>query len=166
MEINFPIILLAALVPMVMGFIWYNPKTLGNAWMKAAGVTEESMKGSNMAKIFGLSFVFAVLLSFFLQIIVIHQISLFSVVADTVKPGDTTSADAVWFKNAMDTYGTKFRTFKHGAFHGFIAGIFLVLPLLGTNALYERKSAAYIWINTGFWTLCLTIMGGIICQWA
>lgn len=28
MEMNFLVILMAALVPMVMGFIWYNPKCL------------------------------------------------------------------------------------------------------------------------------------------
>jgi UDP-N-acetylmuramyl pentapeptide phosphotransferase/UDP-N-acetylglucosamine-1-phosphate transferase len=60
---NFLILLAAALIPMVMGFIWYNPKTLGNAWMKAADVTEEKMKGANMALIFGLSFVFSIMLS-------------------------------------------------------------------------------------------------------
>jgi hypothetical protein len=37
MNINFLAVLVTALVPMVMGFIWYNPKVLGIAWMRAAG---------------------------------------------------------------------------------------------------------------------------------
>ena len=73
MQVNFLVILLAGLVPMAMGFIWYNPKTLGNAWMKAAGVTQESMKGANMAVIFGLSFLFSFLIAFEEQFMVIHQ---------------------------------------------------------------------------------------------
>ena len=52
LHINFIAVLVAAIVPMIMGFIWYNPKTLGTAWMKAAEVTEEKMKGANMAVIF------------------------------------------------------------------------------------------------------------------
>jgi Protein of unknown function (DUF1761) len=61
---NFLILLAAALVPMVMGFIWYNPKVFGTAWMNLAGLTEEKMKSGNMAVIFIMSFV----LSFFLCI--------------------------------------------------------------------------------------------------
>jgi len=165
MEMNFLIILVAALVPMIMGFIWYNPKVFGTAWMQAAEITEDKMKNPPMVKIFILAFVFAFFLAFSLQFTVVHQWHLFSIVADDLKPGDTTSATALWFQSSMDAYGTNFRTFKHGAFHGFLSGIFLVLPILGTNALYERKSTKYILINVGFWTVCLTIMGGIICQW-
>jgi hypothetical protein len=74
MDINYLAVLVAALVPLVMGFIWYNPKVLGNAWMKAAGLDEEKLKGANMAVIFGLSFVFSFLLAFFSQMLVIHQL--------------------------------------------------------------------------------------------
>jgi len=165
MEINFLVVLIAALVPMVMGFIWYNPKVFGTAWMLAAEMTDEKKANPPMVKIFILSFVFAMMLALSMLPMVIHQFGMFSMVADELQSGDTSSAAAQWFQSAMDTYGNNFRTFKHGAFHGFLAGIFLVLPLIGTNALYERKSAKYILINVGFWTVCMTFMGGIICQW-
>ncbi len=48
-------ILLAGLVPMVLGYIWYHPKVFGSAWMKSLGLTEESVKEGNMAVIFGVS---------------------------------------------------------------------------------------------------------------
>jgi len=70
------------------------------------------------------------------------------------------------FDMLMERFGTEFRTFKHGALHGVIAGLFIVLPVLGTNALFERKGWKYILINVGYWTLTLALMGGIICQWA
>ena len=47
--LNLPVILGAALIPTVIGFIWYNPKVFGNDWMAAADMTEEKMKGANMA---------------------------------------------------------------------------------------------------------------------
>lgn len=166
MNLNFPVLLVAALVPLVLGFIWYHPKVFGTAWMQAAEMTEEKMKNFNMVKVFGLSFVFAFMFAMSLQFIVVHQFHLYSLVADQLKPGDTTSATATWLQSTLDSYGQNFRTFKHGAFHGFLSGIFFVLPIIGTNGLYERKSTKYILINTGFWTLCMTLMGGIICQWA
>jgi hypothetical protein len=33
----------------------------------------------------------------------------------------------------------RFRTFKHGALHGF-ERIILALPIMGTNALFEKRS--------------------------
>jgi len=48
-------IFLAALIPMVLGYIWYHPKVFGGAWMKSLGFTEETLKEGNMALIFGLS---------------------------------------------------------------------------------------------------------------
>ncbi|MCB0691572.1 MAG: DUF1761 domain-containing protein [Saprospiraceae bacterium] len=63
MEINWLSIIVAALIPLLVGFVWYNPKTFGTAWMKSAGMTEESMKGANMAVIFGSTFVLGLLLA-------------------------------------------------------------------------------------------------------
>lgn len=78
--------------------------------------------------------------------------------------GDTEGA-LPSFQAFMDDYGNAFRTFKHGVIHGIIAGIFVALPIIGTNALFERKGAKYILINTGYWIVTLAIMGGIICAW-
>jgi hypothetical protein len=44
-----PAILLAStLVPMIIGAIWYNEKTFGNAWMKETGMTKEKAKEANI----------------------------------------------------------------------------------------------------------------------
>lgn len=162
MQPNLLIILAAALVPMVMGFIYYNPKTLGTAWMNASGVTEEKMKGANMAVIFGVSFLLSFFLAFAMQFVVIHQWGVVSTLGgdpSMLGPG----TDGGMF---LEKYGTNFRTFKHGALHGTITGLMIALPILGTNALFERKGFKYIAINVGYWTITLALMGGIICQWS
>lgn len=159
MEFNFIAIIVAALVPLIVGFIWYNPKVFGNAWMQASGMTEEQIKGGNMAKIFGLSLLFAFLLAFMLPTLVNHQMA-----AVSLTGGDVENA-LPSFQAFMDDYGDAFRTFKHGVLHGVLAGIFIALPILGTNALFERKSTKYILINSGYWIVTLGIMGGIICGW-
>jgi Protein of unknown function (DUF1761) len=56
-------IFLAALMPMVIGYVWYHPKVFGGAWMKSLGFTEETLKQGNMAMIFGLSTVCSLFIS-------------------------------------------------------------------------------------------------------
>ena len=159
MEINLLAILTAAVSALVIGFVWYNPKVFGNAWMKAAGLSEEQLKGGNMAIIFGLALFFAFLLAFALQFLTIHQTGALGMVG-----GDPSKA-LPSYEAFMADYGDAYRTFKHGALHGTIAGVFIALPLIGTNALFERKGAKYILINSGYWIVTLAIMGGIVCGW-
>lgn len=158
---NFIAILLAAVVPMAVGFIWYNPKVLGTAWMTASGMTEEKAKQSNMAVVFGVSFLLSLMLSFFLQSMVIHQFHLASLFFK-LPIEDASTPEGALYKQVMDLLGTSWRTFKHGAFHGFLSGLFIVLPILGTNAMFEGKGFKYIMINTGYWAITLMIMGGIL----
>lgn len=160
MEINFLALIAAAVSALVVGFIWYNPKVFGTAWMKAADMTEEKMKGANMGKIFALALFFAFLLAMAMQMLTIHQIGALGMVG-----GDPSSAMPS-FQAFMDDYGTAYRTFKHGALHGFMSGIFIALPIIGTNALFERKGAKYILINSGYWIVTMAIMGAIVCGWA
>lgn len=163
--VNFPAVIVAALATFPIGFIWYNPKVFGTAWMRSIGVNseDEMKKGTNMIVIFGLSFVFAVLLSISLMPVVIHQFGLGSLtypnrLTETSKLQLILDGKEIDWKNA-------FRTFRHGMFHGALMAIFMVLPVLGTNALFERRGAKYILINAGYWLVNMMIMGGIICAW-
>jgi hypothetical protein len=72
----------------------------------------------------------------------------------------------LFIDSVMEKYGNNFRTFGHGAIHGVITGIFFIMPVLAINAMFERKGFKYIAINTGFWTVSLVLMGGIICAFA
>ena len=137
---NMLVVALAALVPLVMGFLYYNPKVFGNAWMKAAGVTQEQIEKGNKAVIFGSALVLSFLLSFFLFTAEVHQTDYSSLFAND--PGFMEEGSDVMNNIAafMETYGDRFRTFKHGAFHGSMVGIFIGLPILVTNGLFEAKS--------------------------
>ena len=165
MEMNWLAIIVAALVPTFVGFIWYNPKVLGTAWMQAAGMTEEKIKGTNMGVIFGVSLVLSVLLALYTQFLTIHQMHVGSILMDEPGFGDPNSEVGAFMADFMSKYGNNFRTFSHGLVHGILAGIFFVLPVLGTNALFERKGWKYILINVGYWTVTLGLMGGILCGW-
>ncbi|CAL2102391.1 conserved membrane protein of unknown function [Tenacibaculum sp. 190130A14a] len=166
METNYLAILGAAFVPMVMGFVWYGPMLFQKAWMKEMNFTQKDIEGGNMLLIFGLSFVFSLLIAFFIQFLVIHQYGVFSTLAGDPGFMEQTGGAYAYYQEFMSNFGDRFRTFKHGALHGVLTGIFFILPVLGTKALFERKSFKYIFINVGYWTVTLALMGGIICQWA
>lgn len=150
----------AAVAALVIGAIWYNPKIgFGNVWMQASGMTEEKMKSGKIAVIFGLSLVFAALLSVLLMQFTNHQWGAIGMVGgapELAKPS---------FDVFMADYGDAFRTFKHGALHGSMFGVLGALPIIGTIALFERKSAKYILVNSSYWIVTLAIMGGILCAW-
>ena len=159
MGINFLALLLAALSTLVVGFIWYNPKVFGTIWMKEAGINPEEGEKPNMILIFGMSILYAFFIAFTLQFVTIHQLGALGMIGGpdfiaTAKPSYTAF---------MTDYGDAFRTFKHGALHGTMTGLFLALPVIGTNALYEKRSFKYTLVTGGFWIVCFAIMGGIIC---
>lgn len=166
MQINFLILFLAALIPMIVGFVWYNPKVFGTVWMNATGMTPEKAKGSNMAIMFGLTFVFSFFVAFIMQMLTIHQFHVGGLLMTQPDSADPNSEAAQMLKKFMELFGTSYRTFKHGVFHGTIAGILLALPIVAVNALFEMKGFKYIAINAGYWIVCMALMGGVICAFA
>jgi hypothetical protein len=158
MQLNYWLILATGIIPIIIGFLWYNPSIMGKKWMETVGITEESMKGANMPLIFILSYVFGCMLSLALHTAVIHQMGF-----NSVMDGDKTPETLGYMKNFFETYGTRFRTFKHGVFHGVITAIFIALPVIGVNALWNKKSAKYIFIHVGYWVICMGLIGGVLC---
>jgi len=165
-ELKFWIIPIAALVPMVLGFIWYHPKVLGKPWMAVSGMTDEKVNEGNMAIIYGVSYLFSFLAALTLSQLTIHQMGFESTLVNEVGFGVEGSEMYNYMSDFYAKFGNNFRTFKHGALHGFMSGAFFALPVIGMISLFERKGWKYIWINAGFWIMALTLMGGIICQFA
>ncbi|UPQ79867.1 DUF1761 domain-containing protein [Flavobacterium azooxidireducens] len=160
MEMNFYPVFVAALTTLLVGFIWYGP-LFGKAWMKETGLTEEDLKKGSMVKIFGLTYIFSVMIGMVMQLLTIHQFGALGMIGgpqlvDTALPS---------YSAFMADYGTAFRTFKHGALHGSMSGLFLAFPLIAINGLFERKSWKYILIHSGYWIVVMTIMGAIVCGW-
>ena len=164
-EINFLLAALTALVPLFLGFVWYHKNVFGKAWMNATGVTEEDGKKMNMMVVFGFTYLFGFLLSISLHMLTIHQFGILGLFQPEMGYTDPEGLIPA-LQSVLDMASDKFRTFRHGVVHGIIFGITVVLPVLGINALFEGKGWKYILINVGYWTVCIALMGGIICQWA
>jgi hypothetical protein len=164
---NFTAVLVAALIPLVIGFIWYNPAVFGKVWMRAIGVDPESIRDEkpNMIAIFGLSLLFALMLALSLNPMVIHQMGIGSLLQG-MKEAEGEGAKIELLVNGVSIdYENRFRTFGHGALHGFICGLFFAVPIIGTMALYEKRGFNYIAVSGGYWIVCFMLMGGVICGW-
>lgn len=153
------VLLLSAFSSLLVGFIWYNPKVFGTIWMKESGVSEEKPNTATMVKTMLAAYIYAFLISFVMQFLVIHQSGALGMIG-----GDVSKA-LPSYNAFMADYGTAFRTFKHGALHGFMTGLFFCLPVIGVGALFERRSFKYTLIAGGYWVITCMLMGGIICQW-
>ena len=117
-NINWLAIVIAMLIPMIIGFIWYHKAVFGKAWMESIGMTEEKVQNANMPVVFGVSLAMAFLLAFFFTN----------------------------FNNGPGQEG-QYDSFKHGAFHGIFVTVILVMPVMVTNAMFEQKSWKNTLIN-------------------
>jgi Protein of unknown function (DUF1761) len=69
------------------------------------------------------------------------------------------SINLAMFLNAPTT------TTAFGAAAGFAAGFGWVAMGIGIVSLFERRPWSYVFINGGFLTVCLTLMGAILGAW-
>lgn len=162
MDFNFVALLGAAVVTLLINFIWYSPKVFGTLWIKEAGLSTAVLQKRSLLKIWGFTFIFSFMMTIIVMGLTIHQSGAVGMIGgvtmiESAKPS---------FASFMADYGMAFRTFKHGALHGFITGLFFAFPIVGITSLMERKSWKYIFIHAGYWIVTLTLMGGIICAFA
>ena len=61
--LNIWAVLVATLSTFLVGWLWYGP-LFGKAWLSAAGLSEEKVQEGNMAKIFGLAFIFELIMAY------------------------------------------------------------------------------------------------------
>jgi hypothetical protein len=152
----------AALIPLIIGMVWYHPKVMGNTWMTVNGFTMEEMDQSGMAKKMVVLYVFSLMIALALLSVVIHQFHLDSLIANIPDADGSMKADMEMIKSK---YGNNFRTFKHGAFHGFIASLFIAMPLIGISTMFEKRGWKYVAVHAGYWAVCMMLMGGLLSAW-
>lgn len=163
---NAILIFATGLIPMLVGFLWYNNSFgFGKAWMAEIGMTEEELqRGFKPVKVFGSVYLFGVFIAAAMMPMTIHQMGLTSMLADEPGLTDPNSEISRTLASLLTTYALNFRSFGHGALHGTIFCIFLVFPVVGITALFERRSWKYIFLHVGYWLVTLAIMGGLICK--
>ena len=144
MELNYIAIIVAGLVPMLLGYLWYNV-LFKKPWMESLGFTQADIEGGNMAVIMGVSVLTSIILALGLKANI-----------------ELTHKDV---SDAGELIYTSFHTFKHGALHGLMTGVLLGVPALISNSLFQRNTGKNILLNVGYWLLTFAVMGGILDMW-
>ncbi|MFK7773077.1 MAG: DUF1761 domain-containing protein [Saprospiraceae bacterium] len=135
-------IIVAGLIPMALGFVWYHKAVFGQAWMDSLGFTEKDLASGNMGLTMGL----AALLSMMLSLAI--KGTFFGVhggEAALIEAGDL--------------------NFGHGAFHGLLIGGMIGIPVLVTNGLFEKKTMKNLLINAAYWLVAISLMNGLLAAW-
>lgn len=139
MEINWLAHIVAAASSLAIGAIYYHPKVFGTKWMASANLTEDDLKGANMAIIFGSAFALAFILSFSLKV--------------NIDGGHLVQG------------GESHMTFGHGMIHGVISALMVAMPIIFILGMFERKKWTNNLIHLGYWVITFAIMTGIVDAW-
>lgn len=143
-EFNLLAIVVAAIIPNVLGMIWYGP-LFGKAWLNGLGKTSDEMKPKNPAVVYILAFIMAFMSAFFLKFII-------------------EMAHKALNENGELIFDSS-HTFGHGAFHGFVASFLVVVPILVSMSLFHKIKPKVILMNAAFWLVCFALMGGVVDSW-
>jgi hypothetical protein len=165
METKYIVDLCAALIPLVIGFIWYHPKVLGSVIKAANGVTGENANAGHKPWVYLLTYVVSYFIARSLGSVVIHQYGLLSFLANEPDVHVAGTPLNITVQGLLDKYGDNYRTFKHGAYHGYQMGLYLVAPIIAIITLFEKRKWTWLLVHAGYWIVCLALMGGVVCAY-
>jgi hypothetical protein len=133
-EVNYISVLVAAVVSMALGFLWYGP-LLGKPWMKEKGLTAEKLKNEQkqMGMYYGLSFLVSLVTAYVLFHIMALSMAYFNL--PKLQTG-LTSAFWVWL--------------------GFM------MPVQLTATIFGGKNWKLFGIDTGYQLVSVLGMGAVL----
>lgn len=159
-QANWLILPIAALFPLMLGFIWYHPKVFGSKLSQITG--EPPVENRSIGKII-LIYLFSILLAYILTLMSVHQSAIFQLFFMDPELANADSKYNIFINEFLAEYGDRHRSFGHGMVHGAEAGLMFGLAFLGITTLMQNKSLKLVWIHLIFWVLCCSLMAGLIC---
>ena len=159
-QANWLILPIAALFPLILGYVWYHPKIFGT---KLSQLTGEVMAGNRSVGQTILIYSFSLVLAYILTLLSVHQSAIYQLFFMDPELTDINSKYNLFIKEFMAEYGDRHRSFGHGMIHGAEAGLVLGLAFIGIPTLMQNKPLKPIWIHLGFWILCCSLMAGLVC---
>jgi hypothetical protein len=137
MEMNYLAFAAAVVAQMVIGFVWFHPKVMGEFWAKANGKTLEELMPAPSPMMMITTIIYTLLFTMFLTF-------------------NVTGAG----QEAIE-----FHTAKHGLFHAVVMTIMVMLPVFGTPGLYEKRGWNWILCHIGYWFLRMAVAMAILSAW-
>lgn len=134
-EANYISILIAGIVSMALGFVWYSPFVFGKIWMKEKGLTKEVLAKNQrkMQKFYLLSFIASLVTAFVL-------------------------AQIIFLSNFFS--GASF--LQTGIMVGFFAWLGFVLPVQFTAIIFGSQNWKLLALDAGYQLVSLLAMGVVL----
>lgn len=144
-HLNFLAIVCSSIIPMIMGFIYYNPSVMGTKWMSANGFVKENLTPPKPVL-----YLLALLMSFLLSLFFWAWV---------------TGGGGVEQSQVVAPDGHSYETFQHGLFHGFAFSLTVLTPIFITMKIFEMRKWSWAWVNILYWGLTSMVMCGILSAW-
>ncbi len=141
-DVNLLAVLVAGIVPMIVGMLWYGP-LFGERWLAMMEMTaEEVQEGFNPVKNYGLTFVLSLATAFVLA----------QLVAD-VAPADAASPEGGGGSAMV------------GVHLGLMALIAFVIPAAHQSVTFEKRRAGLAWLNVAYNGVALVGQAVVVAVW-
>ena len=136
-SINWLAVVVCVIVSMIIGSLYFNPKTFFPAWWKAIGKTDkDNPQMSNMGMVWGLTILASFVQAIFMALMV----------------------------NAMGSMTPGGATLGSGAMAGFILWLGFVVPSSLTNKIFANQLKAWV-IEIGNHLITFVLFGAILGAW-
>ncbi len=129
-------VIVAAIIPMVIGMVWYSPALFATKFMALVGKTHEELTKGGVGKAYALSFVSALVMSY-----VLAHVEMYGSAA--------TGSSGV----------------ASGLSAGFWSWLGFVATTGSSTVLFEKRPSGLYLMNMGYYLACLLLMGLLLAMW-
>ena len=134
--INLIPVVIAGVINMLLGTLWYSPYVMGKLWMKSMGKTEEEIKQGSSNASMGLIYVVNTIASLLFAYVLAHIVKFASLT-----------------------------TFAEGANAGFWVWLGFVVTTVIPGYLYENRPKMLYFIFIIYQLISIVLMGGVLAIW-
>jgi hypothetical protein len=134
--INLIPVIIAGVINMVIGALWYSPFVIGKLWMRSMGKTDEEIKPGFSGAAMGLVYVVNTIASLLFAYVLAHIIKFASLT-----------------------------TFTQGANAGFWVWLGFVVTTVIPGYLYEGRPKLLYFLFIIYQLISIVLMGGVIAMW-
>ena len=135
-NLNLVPVIIAGVINMVIGALWYSPLVIGKLWMRSMGKTEEELKQGFSSAVMGLTYVVNTIASLVFAYVLAHLVK-FSMV----------------------------NTFSQGVMIGFWVWLGFVVTTVIPGYMYESRPKMLYFLFIIYQLISITLMGGFLAIW-
>lgn len=135
-DLNLVPVIIAGVINMILGALWYSPLVTGKLWMRSMGKTEEELKQGFSSASMGMTYVVNTIASLVFAYVLAHLVK-FSMV----------------------------NTFSQGVMIGFWVWLGFVVTTVIPGYMYESRPKMLFFLFIIYQLISITLMGGFLAIW-